>query len=352
MAWKTIRGRRYYYRTTRRGGVHRTIYVGGGAAGRLAAEEDRQRKEQARQGRQQRVAIGLRLQEVMGQREKGRDWSVLLLHASLILLGYRRQRRQWKRRKETSMDLPRRRPRPALPPKPQPASELPSKEEFQLLVDNANRGNPDATARLRQLLDDCPDIWQLAGDLNQIAEERVIEHIGANNFLLRESLKRQIAEMRRGLYGAAPTQMRRLLVDRLLIAWLRKQYIEVRYPTVDGLSEAAARLVLRQRESAERLLTSAEDALHTYSKLSQPQLRIAPASSPPDDLVQEKRAVNAHRQQLARDLLQGSRSSVARGVLAQEGPTKDPLRDLELDPEFQFENPYAKSGCTDRLELP
>src|SRR5262245_14067558 len=90
---------------------------------------------------------------------------------------------------------------PAAPPRAPPAAQaLPFDEaSFRLLVEGANGGDRQALLRLRQLLDERPEIWRRAGDLTALAERAWAELIGGANALFAESLARSIAALKEAL---------------------------------------------------------------------------------------------------------------------------------------------------------
>ena len=99
MAWKTRNGRRYYYQSVREGGIHRTKYVGCGAAGQCAAQENANWRQKRLQANQQLGTIRQEHQDIAAVADGTRTWGTLLLHASLIILGYYCSNRTWRERK-------------------------------------------------------------------------------------------------------------------------------------------------------------------------------------------------------------------------------------------------------------
>ena len=181
--------------------------------------------------------------------------------------------------------MPAKKRKTASPPEP----VMPTEAEFQALLAEANKGSQPAIKQLKQLLDEQPHIWQHVGDMGKQAEERLVQHIAKGNMLVVESVRRELEVMRADLLDGQATRMERLLVDRVVICWLRLQYLDVVYPSGDGLAAATAKLVMQQRESAQRLLNSAQSALQTFRKLAPPKLRIARATIPfPTDRISQK----------------------------------------------------------------
>jgi hypothetical protein len=130
------------------------------------------------------------------------------------------------------------------------------------LADRANRGSEQALANLRQLLDDCPDIWESVGNLARHAEMAWLDLIAGENRLTLESVKRQIARMKENLLGQHPTAMEMLLVDRIVASHLAVEHAEIQAATTGG-SLAQATFRLKRVESCQKRLLSAAKALAT-----------------------------------------------------------------------------------------
>ena len=74
---------------------------------------------------------------------------------------------------------------------------MPTRDEFETLVKQANDGELLAVERLRKCLDDYPVIYEHVGDLGRYAIEGLISLATDGDQLLAESIRRQVAEMRR-----------------------------------------------------------------------------------------------------------------------------------------------------------
>lgn len=107
----------------------------------------------------------------------------------------------------------------------------PSKESkpltLQGLVDAANRGDAASLKRLRQVLDERPEIWRRAGDLASHVEQTWIRLAAAGNALAQESIRRESNRMRAELLGKSPTPIEKLLVDQIVSCWLQIKHAEI-----------------------------------------------------------------------------------------------------------------------------
>src|SRR5690349_19472555 len=77
-------------------------------------------------------------------------------------------------------------PTRASQPEKQPgsAADPPARiEAIRKLAQLANQGNKQALADLRQLLDDCPEVWAAAGDLTAVAERLWIDRVVGQDHL-------------------------------------------------------------------------------------------------------------------------------------------------------------------------
>jgi hypothetical protein len=145
---------------------------------------------------------------------------------------------------------------------------MPSQEEFNRIVSKANAGDAAALKRLRTLLDSHPEIWQQIGDLGKHAEAALIKLVAKDNVLAREAILKQLAEMRANLCSPRCTKLEEVLIDRFVLTWLQLQYFTASLPVYgDGQSIAGGKFVMGLRESAQRQLNAALQAIATYRKL-------------------------------------------------------------------------------------
>jgi hypothetical protein len=96
------------------------------------------------------------------------------------------------------------------------------------LLAQAEQGDASVLPALRTYLDQTPELWQTVGDLGYQAQAALIERASGANLLLQESLGRQLEAMRHELSGPVPMPLERLLVDRIVLCWLRVSIAEVR----------------------------------------------------------------------------------------------------------------------------
>ena len=149
----------------------------------------------------------------------------------------------------------------------------PTRELFQHLISQADRGDEDAADRLRRMLKDNPTIWQEIGDLAKHCEQSLIDLIASGNLLLKESLRLKTAELRTSLLAeAASTTLEKLLIEHVLVSWLELQLArmaaiqpqqnkhDARY-WQERLDQANVRYMaaIEQLASIRKLLSNSED---------------------------------------------------------------------------------------------
>src|SRR5258708_2510781 len=97
----------------------------------------------------------------------------------------------------------------------QPPAEPPAAAELRALVQSAQAGDPSALLRIKQILDERPEVWRHVGDLATLAQRAWIAALAADHPVAVESMKRTVGEMKRELAGELPTRMEVLLVDQV-----------------------------------------------------------------------------------------------------------------------------------------
>ena len=147
------------------------------------------------------------------------------------------------------------------------AAPMPTSDEFSQLVALANRGEATALTRLRDLLNDHPEIWQKVGDLAAHTEMLLIDAVAGTNKLLSESLRRKVNEMKEQLLGETPTVLERMAIERVVTAWLAVQHIDGIVAKSVGGTLPQGHFQLRQQDLAGKRLLTAIKALTDLRRL-------------------------------------------------------------------------------------
>lgn len=148
--------------------------------------------------------------------------------------------------------------------------------ELRELTSRAKAEDATALPRIREILNERPEIWRHVGDLSSMTERAWIAAHAAENPLAVESLKRSVAEMRAELAGEHPTRLERILVDQVIATYLEAKYLEsVTASATKGTLDQSA-LRLRRLESAQRRQIAAINALTTLRTLEPTAVAPAP----------------------------------------------------------------------------
>jgi AcrR family transcriptional regulator len=142
-------------------------------------------------------------------------------------------------------------------------------QRLERLTAAANKGDQQAVADLRRLLDDHPEIVDQLGDLARHAEAAWLDRIAPSDVLTRECVRRQLAQFRKDLAGENPTPLEGLLADHAAIALLAQREAEITAATPKE-SLAHRTFDLRKVESTQRRLMAAVKTL-TQLRVLMPQ---------------------------------------------------------------------------------
>ena len=129
---------------------------------------------------------------------------------------------------------------------------MPSREEFEKLVRDSNRDDPEALAALSRLLDANSAIWQTLGNLGHHAESALLTLVAGTDQLARQSIARKLHELRTELTGPSPTALERLAVDRLVICWLQVQHADVLFGGTATANAKQTTMAVRWLDQATR----------------------------------------------------------------------------------------------------
>jgi len=116
---------------------------------------------------------------------------------------------------------------------------FPPSDEFVSVIQHVDADHPDpeAVKRLGEWFAKFPTLCDcLGGDLLAITQDKLITrlHQGETG---RMALKRKLALFRAGLGYDDSTQLERVLIDHVVMCWLRLQEIEWRYQSVIGTDD-------------------------------------------------------------------------------------------------------------------
>ena len=149
-------------------------------------------------------------------------------------------------------------------------AEAPATVRMRRLLERAARGDRSALPALEMLLDATPEVWRTYGDLARVAEDAWVELVSGPNLLLKESLRRKLAELKSELLsGRAASPLEGLLVERVGAGWLQTAYADAAAAQAREKPLDLAQLEQQQRrqERAQKGYLTAIRSLATVRKL-------------------------------------------------------------------------------------
>ena len=100
MGWQRRRHKQFYYRSQRVDGRVRTIYLGGGETAKQAAEKDAEARVQRAADKAELATLEAKLSSVDQLAAEVQHGVGLMTEATLLAIGYREHRGQWRRRRD------------------------------------------------------------------------------------------------------------------------------------------------------------------------------------------------------------------------------------------------------------
>jgi hypothetical protein len=149
-------------------------------------------------------------------------------------------------------------------------AEAPATERMRRLLERAERGDRSALPALELLLDATPEVWRTYGDLARVAEDAWVELVAGPNLLLKESLRRKLAELKSELLsGPTASPLEGLLVERVGAGWLQAAYADASAAQAREKALDLAQLAQQQRrqERAQKGFLASIRTLATVRKL-------------------------------------------------------------------------------------
>ena len=147
------------------------------------------------------------------------------------------------------------------------------------ILDRAVQGDMTALPELRALLDRDPEAWRIFGDLARRAEQDAITLHAGEDLFTRESMTRQLAELRAELEGESPSPLERLLCRRVTLDWLQVHLAD----SIAMCRSPAAKNYPANAEFREKLRDQAHRRyLRSVKALAELRRLVRPALSPLD----------------------------------------------------------------------
>ena len=100
--------------------------------------------------------------------------------------------------------------------------------ELRELVARAKNGDATVLPRLREYLDQVPQLWQGCGDLALQSQGAWVRLIAGNDKFLQESVVRKANALKMELANEDTTTLENMLVERVISTYLQLYYHEMR----------------------------------------------------------------------------------------------------------------------------
>jgi hypothetical protein len=150
-------------------------------------------------------------------------------------------------------------------------------EAFIKLVRQAEKGDAKALAEVRAICKAHPPVWDaISTDIAGAIRDSLLHSLTGENELMRDTVNRQLAKMKRELMGASTSPLERLLAERICACWVQVQYAEWKYTTnaKGGGTFAHGDYLQRQVDRANQRYTAAIRTLAQVRKLGLPNVQV------------------------------------------------------------------------------
>jgi len=160
-------------------------------------------------------------------------------------------------------------------------TKKPNLSPLQATIILARRGDIRILPRLRDTLDETPDLWRHCGNLTLQAQESWLQLIAGKNLFMSETLRHHLDAMRCELVGANGNALERLLVDRILACYVQVLYFdshEGQYP--GGQNSKFDQYRMQRQDLAHRQYLSAIKMLTTVRHITVKTIQVEFISKP------------------------------------------------------------------------
>ena len=133
----------------------------------------------------------------------------------------------------------------------------------------AQRGRKEILPKLREALDNSPELWRHFGSLTLQAQASWIHLIAGKDLYLAEALRCHLDSMREDLAGPNASSLERLMVDRILACHVQVLYFEAHEAqNPGGRNPKLDQYLLTRQDQAHRQFLSAVKTLATVRQLA------------------------------------------------------------------------------------
>ena len=153
-------------------------------------------------------------------------------------------------------------------------ASAPAKTEVKALLQKAEQGDKTVLPALRAYMDLAPGLWEQRGDMGQLTQTALIQHMAGKNLLVQENIARKCAALTKELAGPTPSPLERLLVERIVLCWLHLHCAEASYFTIKDLSIRQAEFHQSRISKAQARYLAAIRTLAQVRRLGVPAVQI------------------------------------------------------------------------------
>jgi len=149
-----------------------------------------------------------------------------------------------------------------------------TREDFEEILDLAEQGDKSVLPRVREVLDEFPNLVSEAGDLTRIARGGMLDMLSDGNVMIREAEERYLAGMVGEITGSRPTPIERLLAEQIGICWLHVRHIEIKYAHLKSYTQSEAEYYHRCLDRSQKRYLRAIKTLAQIRKLGLPAMQV------------------------------------------------------------------------------
>jgi hypothetical protein len=169
-------------------------------------------------------------------------------------------------------------------------------QEVKAILEKAGQGDVSVLPALRQVFDEHPELVAHFGNLVEHAKISLLSLIAGTSLTAREAISREAAKLRERLLATAPSELERLLVDRIFISWLEVYYhdMDLAHRLLSNAEASPATQAAQKRlDRAHTRFLAAVKALATVQKLLKPSVSTFDLLRRPVDEVSDPLAARA-----------------------------------------------------------
>jgi hypothetical protein len=143
------------------------------------------------------------------------------------------------------------------------------------ILEKACEGDANVLPELKQVFEKYPELSAHFGNLVEHARLALLNLIAGKSVIAREAIARETANLRERLLATAPSELERLLVDRVIICWMEVYHDDMdvaHHLLSDPVASPATQAAQKRLDRAHVRFLAAVKALATVQKLLKPSV--------------------------------------------------------------------------------